>query len=111
MESNAHALDDAEKIWDSIEAMRTCMMVTVDNGVIRARPMGALVEKHEKLIYFFTHRRTHKDDELREDQRCCLTFSNSNDNVYVSLTGTVSECTDETVKKRLWSLPLKAELP
>jgi general stress protein 26 len=101
----------ADKIWDIVSGQSSCMLVTFDQGALRARPMGPIIQPDEGAIYFFTHRSTHKDDEIAEDERVCLTFADQSRNYYVSLSGTLHESNDTALKKKLWSLPMKAELP
>src|ERR1700729_4203040 len=61
-------------IWKHIRAIRTCMMVTHDGAQVRARPMRGIPREDENAIWFISDTETHKDPELRDNPRACLTF-------------------------------------
>ena len=48
---------DTDHVWDLMENITTCMMVTRDARELRARPMAAYVRRHEDAIYFLIDRR------------------------------------------------------
>ena len=70
-----------------MEAIRACMFVTHDAGMMRARPMAAIPDRAENSVWFFTARTSAKPEELRDDQRCCLVFHQSDGGVFLSVSG------------------------
>jgi general stress protein 26 len=103
--------DSVERIWEMVSGMRSCMLVTRDRDLYRARPMGPIVKADENVIYFFSDSDAHKDDELAQDPRACLTFADEANNRYVSLSGEVRMTADKELKRRLWSLPMRSQIP
>jgi general stress protein 26 len=97
---------DQDKVWDLIEHIPICMLVTHDGEEIRARPMGAYVRRDENAVYFLTDARRHKDDEIVRDPRVCISFADTRG--YVSITGRAAVLNDRTKIKELWSMPAKA---
>lgn len=73
--------------------------------------MAPIARVEENAIYFFTHRDTHKDLEVERDPRVCLTFADESGNRYVSLSGDIQISQDPEEKRRLWSLPLRSQMP
>lgn len=99
---------DQDKVWDLIEHILICMLVTHDGEEIRARPMGAYVRRDENAVYFLTDARRHKDDEIVRDPRVCISFADTRGQTYVSITGRAAVLNDRTKIKELWSMPAKA---
>lgn len=94
---------DTARAWDIVEKISTCMLTTVDGGVLRARPMHAYPSREEDSIWFVTDARTHKDEEIAADPRVCLAFASPDDNVFVSVTGEAEVLHDPAKARDLWS--------
>jgi general stress protein 26 len=90
-------------IWGHVKSIQTCMMVTHGESDIRARPMRGIPRPEQNEIWFFTDRDTHDDTGLRANPRACLTFVDSKDNVFVSLSGHVSRVSDKVTILELWN--------
>ena len=99
---------DSDHVWDLMENIATCMMVTRDARELRARPMAAYVRRHEDAIYFLIDRRQHKDDEIAKSPGVCLAFADNSGERYVSLTGHAEMLTDRAKIRELWSSSAKA---
>lgn len=97
------ARSNAEKIWELMDDMPICMLVTRDNGALRARPMGAYVEREEEAVYCLTDESRHKDEEIRAHPQVCLVFADTDD-AYVSVSGRASISNDREKIADLWSL-------
>ncbi|MEZ2127053.1 MULTISPECIES: pyridoxamine 5'-phosphate oxidase family protein [unclassified Sinorhizobium] len=100
--------DDIERVWDLIEKIGFCMLVTKNGEEIRARPMSAYAERLENAIYFLTDVHSHKDDEIQQSPNVCLAFSDPRGQKYVSLSGTASVSNDRERIDELWATPAKA---
>ncbi|MEZ5786250.1 MAG: pyridoxamine 5'-phosphate oxidase family protein [Xanthobacteraceae bacterium] len=100
--------DNADKVWDLVEKIPICMLVTHDGEDIRSRPMGAYPCREENAVYFLTDSRRHKDEEVARDPRVCIAFSDPGSQTFVSLTGQAVVLNDREKIKEFWSLPAKA---
>jgi general stress protein 26 len=85
-----------------MEAIRTCMFVTHDAGMMRALPMAAIPDRAENSVRFFTARTSAKPEELRDDQRCCLVFHQSDGGVFLSVSGRTRLSRDSDLMRRKW---------
>ena len=100
-----------EKLAALIADLKTCMMVTVDAGDLRARPMAtAELEKtwDGNELWFATDRDSGKVHDIQSDARVCLAYAKPGSNSWVSVTGTASIIDDRARIKALWSPMWKA---
>jgi general stress protein 26 len=80
-----------ELIWKHVKDIGTCMMVTTKpDGGVRARPMRGTADEPSNAIWFFTDKDTDKDEDVRRDARACLTFADTRDQTYVSVSGRIA---------------------
>lgn len=91
-----------------MEKIGFCMLATRDGDAIRARPMGAFVERGEDAIYFLTDVTGHKDEEIEDDHHVCLAFADVGGQTYVSVSGIAAVSNDRARIRELWSTPAKA---
>ncbi|OCW55805.1 pyridoxamine 5'-phosphate oxidase family protein [Hoeflea olei] len=98
---------DRNHVWDMIEDMRVCMLVTWDGSRQSARPMGPMPIRDENAIYFFTDVKAEKDDQIREFPIVTLAYVDTSNNDYVSLTGTATLTNDRRKIEQLWSPVMK----
>jgi general stress protein 26 len=101
------AEDDTDRVWRLIETTRVCMFSNWDGTKIRSRPMGAVVRRDERAIYFFTDKWADKDDEIRRYPQVCLAFADSGSEKYVSISGTAIISDDRDKIRQLWSAGAK----
>jgi general stress protein 26 len=94
-------------IWKRIESERVCMMATMDDDVIRSRPMGPIARMDEGRIWFMTHRTSGKMGDLADDTPVTLTFQNSGGNWCVTISGSASVVDSRAKAKELWSAAYK----
>ena len=99
-----------ERIWTLMQEIGVAMMVTHSSkgGAMRARPMGAIPERHDDTIYFFTDAETPKDHEIAGDSQVCLIFADTAHKRYVSLAGTAEVRADPEIVARYWNDGLRA---
>ena len=100
--------DDIDRAWELMKKIGFAMLVTHDGGKLRARPMSAYLEREQNAIFFLTDARRHKDEEIARNPGVNLSFANSSDQKYVSITGTATVSNDRTRIRELFSTPAKA---
>jgi len=99
---------DIDRAWNLMEKIGFAMLVTRDNGRLRARPMRAFVERSDTAIYMLTDARRHKDNEIASDPEINLSFADAGDQKYVSVSGIATVSNDRAKIKELFSTPAKA---
>jgi len=100
--------DDVERVWQLMDKIGFAMLVTVDGGKLRARPMSAYVRPNENAVYFLTDARRHKDEQIAEHPGVNLSFADTGGQKYVSVTGTAEISNDRARIKELFTTPAKA---
>jgi len=115
--------EDCLKLKKIIEAMKFCMMTTVDeNGKMHSRPMGicgemescggSLGNKCECVVSFFTYADSCKIDQMRtHGNQTNLAFSDPSNHTFVSITGTGKLTSDRTELEKRWTPAMKAWFP
>ena len=99
---------DVDRAWELMKKIGFAMLVTRDGDKLRARPMSAYLERENNAIFFLTDVRRHKDEEIAKNPGINLSFADSSDQKYVSVTGTAAVSNDRTRIKQLFSTPAKA---
>lgn len=82
------------------------MLTTKENdrdAQLRARPMTLVQDAYDGTLFFFSSHSDAKVFEIEHDRDVCVSFSDPNSGVYVSLTGKGNVNTDSTVIDRYWS--------
>lgn len=107
-------LDDGEArklVWRYINAIGTCMMVTSADGTIRARPMRGLARPEANAIWFFADRHSLAAEDSVRASRACLTYADTKDQTYVSVSGAVSLVEDRETIADLSNAAVEAYFP
>ena len=99
---------DTDRVWELMKKIGFAMLVTHDGEKLRARPMSAYLERENNAIYFLSDARRHKDDEIARNPGVNLSFANSSDQKYVSVTGTAVVSNDRAKIKQLFTTTAKA---
>lgn len=76
-----------DKVWELVEAIGVCMLVTWDGERQRSRPVAARPNRPRHAIYFLTDAASAKRDQIQSFPSVCLTFSDAHANNFMSLTG------------------------
>jgi len=93
-----------ETVWQEMAKQPTCMLITrALEGGLRARPMGPLPRRDDNAVWFVTDRTDAKDNEIEAEPQVCLTFSDEDRNVYLSVTALASPVNDPQKLKELWT--------
>lgn len=100
--------NDLDRVWELMEKISICMLANWNGRELHARPMGAYLRHEENAIYFLTDTRHHKDDEIAQYPKVCLSFADTSGQKYVSLSGDVAITNDRSKITELWSTPAKA---
>jgi len=103
-----HDENGADKAWDLAESIGFCMLVTWDGERQRARPMAAMVRKHEHAIYFLTDEESAKSHQIERFPIVTLTFADKGKNDYLAITGEADVSNDREKIQELWSPFAKA---
>src|ERR1700743_477073 len=99
---------DADRAWDLMKKIGFAMLVTHDGDKLRARPMSACLEREENAIYFLTDAPPPKCEEIARNPRVNLSFANTSDQKYVSITGTAVVSNDRAKIRELFPTTAKA---
>lgn len=104
--------DAQQKVWEMIRDVEVAMMVTMDEeGRFRGRPMRAVKQEFGGVLWFFTQAGSPKVEEVNEDERTLLAYSDPRKQNYVSLSGHARIVRDAAKQKELWSEPLRVWFP
>ncbi len=94
-----------ERIKMLAEATRTCAMITrLDQRPFHVRPMGIQKVNDDGAIYFFSHRDSDKNADLKVSDEMHLIFSNESKSEYLSLYGHAKVYRDQTEINEMYSL-------
>lgn len=100
------------KIAELIKKSQIAMLVTTTpKGWLRSRPMGTQRESFDGDLWFFTHASEPKAQEIKRHPQVNVSFSNPDDNEFVSLSGRASLIKDRVKMEQLWQKPLKTWFP
>ena len=79
--------EDQTRVWDMMNDLDYCMLVTQTTTGLRSRPMSSIVKHEEGKIYFLSDTSGAKDDEIAKNPQILLAYSNGS-NKFVSATAT-----------------------
>ena len=104
---------DFEKLCEMIKAIDLCMLTTVDErDDLHSRPMSLNGDVDEEgNLWFFTSSDSHKASEIERTPNVNVSFVDTGDQQYVSISGTAQLVHDRQKIKELWKPVLKAWFP
>ncbi|TAE31999.1 MAG: pyridoxamine 5'-phosphate oxidase [Cytophagales bacterium] len=113
METKQQHNPDLEKIKELVEDIRIAMMTTVDEGGhLVSRPMAVMQMDTDGTLWFFTKKSSPKVDQIENhEQQVNLSFADTGDSSYVSISGTAQETDDRAKIEELWSPMAKPWFP
>lgn len=104
--------DDKAKIWSMIKSIKFAMMVThAGDGHMHARPMVATSHEFDGALWFFTDKRSHKTDEIEDNPRVLLAYSDPDSQTYVAIDGTAELYEDRAKIDELWQESMRTWFP
>lgn len=92
--------EDKKKLWDLIGDMKIGMLSTVDDGALRSRPMCLAQKDFDGTLLFFLSSDSAVAEEVSDNCTVNVSFMDTGDNVYVSLSGVGRLISDPEVKKQ-----------
>ncbi|HSN88084.1 MAG TPA: pyridoxamine 5'-phosphate oxidase family protein [Thermoanaerobaculia bacterium] len=103
---------DVEKLRELIKGIRIAMLTTVDqDGSLRSRPMATQQTELDGDLWFFTSHSSAKVGEVGREHQVNVSYSDPDDQRYVSVSGTASVLRDRAKAEELWNPALKAWFP
>ena len=101
--------DDLEKLRDLIKEIDFCMLTTVDeDGDLYSRPMSSNGEiDRDGDIWFFTNSSSHKVSEIARLPKVNVSFADTENQRYVSVSGTGQLIRDQKKIEELWNRSLR----
>jgi len=100
-----------DHVWEMMDDIRTCMLVSKQGLTLRGRPMHATTAREEGCIWFLSDRRGHKDEELQRDPQSALVFVDRAGRNFLSVSGETEILRDRAKIDELWSDALAAFWP
>jgi general stress protein 26 len=101
-----------QKLWSLIKDIRIGMLTTADDdGTLRSRPMGNLDYEFSGDLWFFTYGGSPKAQDVEQERQVNVAYSNPDDNVWVSVSGTATVVRERERMEELWSPILKTWFP
>ena len=94
--------DSIERVWEIIEKVGVCMLVTRFGGGLRARPLEARPDREAGLIFFVTDIGSPKEDEIEAEHDVCLVFIDTGDKAYLSITARAEVERDHAKAAQIW---------
>ncbi len=109
---NSHQ-DVVKKLGELIKATKVGMLTTVadEQGTLRSRPMATQQVEFDGDLWFLTSIDSAKANEIEKDHRVNISYADSSDNRYISVSGTARVFRDQKKIKSLWSAWYKAWFP
>lgn len=104
---------DFQKLREMIKDIDLCMLTTVDeSNDLHSRPMSTNGDVDESgNIWFFTSSNSHKASEIERNPNVNVSFIDSDQQHYISVSGTAELVRDKAKIKDLWKPVLKAWFP
>lgn len=103
--------DARRKLWDLVAGIQIGMLTTRDNDVLRSRPMAALLDREQEVLWFFTSAKQHSAAEVAAQPDVNISFVDPGRGVYVSLSGTAELVDDRQKANELWTAEAVAWSP
>ena len=104
-ENGNNRQDAIRKLGDLIKATKAGMLTTVadEEGTLRSRPMSTQQVEFDGDLWFLTNIDSAKTDEIGREHRVNISYADSRDNRYISVSGAARVSGDEAKIKSLWS--------
>lgn len=104
--------DNIKKLHDLIKDIRFAMLTTVeDDGTLRSRPMATQEFEFDGDLWFFTSADAPKVKEAQHDRHVNVSYSDPNNQKYVSVSGKAELVRDRAKIEELWNPLFKAWFP
>jgi len=115
MNSIVHSEDKEgrDKVFDLIRDIKIAQLITqAGDGQLCARPMSAAkIDDSDDSLWFFTALDSAKVAEIEYNPHVLLSYSEPNDQNYVSISGIAEVVNDREKIKELWAEPVRIWFP
>jgi len=91
-------------LWSDMAEIRVGMLTTHDGRILRSRPVLICSDRDEGAFYVFTRAEDHKIPEIERDGRVCVTFVDSGNEIYISVSGEATVLNDRE-RARKYAVP------
>lgn len=111
MESSVHSKEhqqQVDKLENFVNSIRTAMLTSIneETDMLVSRPMlVSHFDKDNRTLWFFTNKTSNKVKQLRSgeiDNRVCVTFTDTTNQHYVSISGRAQIVDDRSLIKKWW---------
>jgi general stress protein 26 len=93
-----------EKLGELIEDIRIAMVTTVQpDGTLHTRPLASLAYENDGQLWFYTAIDSAKVNEVVNDVRTSVAFSDTGKDAYVAVSGTADIVNDRERIRALWT--------
>ncbi len=103
--------ESIKKLNELIKKISIGMLTTNDGGVLRSRPMDTQEIDESGAMWFLTGKDSHKDEEIKKDNRVNVSYASNSESTYVSISGSGAISNDRDKIAELWSPEHKAWFP
>ena len=101
-----------DELKEKIKDIRIAMLTTQEaDGDFHSRPMATHEMEPDGTMWFFTYESSHKVEEIEQNSRVSLTFSDLSAETYVATSGDATIVNDKNKIDALWIDGLKAWFP
>lgn len=100
-----------QKIWNLIKDIKTGMLTSRHGQELRSRPMVVVQDAYDGTLWFFTDLESEKVFEVEGDNDVCVSFADTENSVYVSLTGVGRATRDKALIDKYWNPFVSAWFP
>ncbi|HRH45105.1 MAG TPA: pyridoxamine 5'-phosphate oxidase family protein [Pyrinomonadaceae bacterium] len=104
-------VESISKLKELIEGIDFAMLTTLKGNRMHSRPMSTQKFEFDGDLWFFTSDQTAKVEEIEKDNRVNVSYSQPDENTYVSVSGTASLVKDRAKIEELWNPIYKAWFP
>ncbi|MDF2435907.1 MAG: ral stress protein [Bacteroidota bacterium] len=92
-----------QKLKELAEDIKICMFCTeLDKSPFETRPMATQEVDNEGVIWFLSDKESHKNHEIKNDDKVQLLYSKMSDSHYLSVYGTATVFRDQKKIDELW---------
>jgi general stress protein 26 len=97
---------------EKIKGIRIAMLTTTEqDGTLHSRPMATQEMDSDGVLWFFTYADAPKVEDVEQQSHVNVSYSNPDDNLFVSVAGTAQLVRDRQKIKELWNPFVKAWFP
>jgi general stress protein 26 len=95
-------MNDMDRFWDLASRFNVAMLVTLDKGRMRARPLALHLDRPQKRICFLTRASAHKVKEAAADKTVCIIMADPAANLFLSVSGEAQLSADRKLIRQFW---------